>query len=561
VERVDQPPGEPIVLVVDERPERVRDELASRYATHYRIATATSAREATARLDEWERSGAVVAVVMVEHQLADAAHVFERARATAPQARRGVSFPEGSGEATVLVPRAMAGGLIDFFIAQPMSAGDEAFHLAMSEVLYAWSRTAPPETVAVAVIGDRSSPKSFEVRDLLARNSVPYVFHATDSVEGARMLAGLGVGADRLPVFVLFNGTVLFDPDYDEVVRALGSAFEAPSERVDVAVIGAGPAGLAAAVSAASEGLATVVLEREAVGGQAGTSSLIRNYPGFPHGIAGRELATRAARQAWAFGTRFHWMHSAVELRPDDGGWVVGLSDGATVRARTVVVASGVSWRRLDVPRVDELLGSGVFYGPALSEAPAMEDGRVFVVGGGNSAGQAAVHLARYAEQVCLLVRGDTLASSMSDYLVRELQAVANIEVRFDTTVAACGGEHRLEQITTRHAPTGVDRTEHADGLFVLIGGEPRTDWLPRSLGRDRWGYILTGPDVIGPSRRQTEWSLERAPYPFESNHPGVFAAGDVRHGSMKRVAAAVGEGASVVRSCHTFLETAGLSR
>ena len=366
-----------------------------------------------------------------------------------------------------------------------------------------------------------------------------------------RLLRQLGLDATQGPVFVLHNGVVLADPEYHEVVAALGS-WEVDAGVRDVVIVGGGPAGLAAAVYAASEGLSTLVVEHEAIGGQAGSSSQIRNYLGFPHGVTGRELAARALRQAWAFGAEFHWMRSATDLRVGGEERMVVLSDGTEVVGRTVVVASGVTWRRLDVPELEALVGAGVFYGAAVSEASAMQDARVFVVGGGNSAGQAAVHLARYAEQVTLLVRGPTLADSMSEYLVSALEVTENVDIRFGSTVVGGAGDQVLQRIEIEDGATGDIMTEPAEGLFVLIGGHPRTDWLPASVERDAWGFITTG-DHVTVSRSPGEKSL----LPFETSMPGVFAAGDVRHGSMKRVAAAVGEGASVIHSCHRYLDPA----
>ncbi len=305
---------------------------------------------------------------------------------------------------------------------------------------------------------------------------------------------------------------------------------------------------MAAAVYGASEGLRTALLEREAFGGQAGTSSLIRNYLGFPRGISGAELAGRAYEQAWMFGTQFVYGNPATSLATDGDLRIVGLADGSAVTSRAVVIATGVSYRRLTVPGLESLAGAGVFYGAATTEARALAGKRAFVVGGGNSAGQAALHLSTYAQHVTILVRSSSLAASMSQYLIREIEAAPNIEVRYRTEVAGGGGDGRLEQLSLRHRDTGDTQTEPADGLFVLIGAQPLTDWLPETVGRDQWGYVLTGPDLA------ERWTLQREPYLLETSAPGVFAVGDVRHGSMKRVASAVGDGSIAIRLAHDYL-------
>jgi len=351
---------------------------------------------------------------------------------------------------------------------------------------------------------------------------------------------------------------VLEDPDDLEIADAFGLLTPLDDQAVyDLVVAGSGPAGLGASVYAASEGLDTLVLEPEAIGGQAGTSSLIRNYPGFPTGISGNRLAFHAYQQAWSFGSTFHFMRSAQGICPEDGRIRITLSDGATVRTRTVVVATGASWRRIGVPELEALTGRGVFYGAAVSEAPAMRGRQVFVVGGGNSAGQAAVHLSRYADRVTVLVRRASLAETMSDYLIRELEALPNIDIRPRSQVVAGSGSDFLETITVRDLDTGEETVEPGV-LFVLIGSEPRTEWLGGALARDRWGFLLTGADLLTEERVRPAWPLDRAPALLETSLPGVFAAGDVRAGSVKRVASAVGEGALAITRVHAHL--AGLA-
>ncbi len=400
----------------------------------------------------------------------------------------------------------------------------------------------------VTVIGEEPSVRTHEIRDILARNSVPFGFYRSDSAEGRQALARLGVDQPAGPVVALFNRIVLVDPGSAEVAEALGVDVQPARPSYDVIIVGAGPAGLAAAVYAASEGLATVLLELEAFGGQAGTSSRIRNYLGFPHGISGAELAWRAYEQAWTFGTHFIYGNPAISLAAGDDVHVVGLKDGSQIRSRAVIIATGVSYRRLGIVELESLAGAGVFYGASTIEAQAVAGKPVFVVGGGNSAGQAALHLAKYAAQVTLLVRSPSLAVSMSDYLMREIGNATNVRVRYRSEVAGGGGDGRLEYLLIRDRDSGRTESQPAAGLFILIGAQPFTGWLPGAIARDQWGFILTGPDAA------PHWLLPRAPFLFETTTPGVFAVGDVRHGSVKRVASAVGEGSIVIRLIHDYL-------
>jgi thioredoxin reductase (NADPH) len=361
-------------------------------------------------------------------------------------------------------------------------------------------------------------------------------------------LRRLDVSKPAGPVLSLYTGVVLVDPANAEVAEALGLAVRPAGQVYDVIIVGAGPAGLAAAVYAASEGLSTALLEGEAFGGQAGTSSRIRNYLGFPDGVSGTELAQRAYEQAWVFGTHLVYGNSATSLAKDRDMLVVGLEDGSEARARAVVIASGVSYRRLGVPELEALVGAGVFYGAGTIESQAVAGKLAFVVGGGNSAGQAALHLSKYAQQVTILVRSQSLAASMSDYLIRQIEAAPNVDVRYRCEVAGGGGSGHLEQLLLRDRDSGKTELVPAAGLFVLIGAQPFTGWLPEATKRDPWGFVLTGPDT------GQDWPLQRAPFLLETTTPGVFAVGDVRHGSIKRVAAAVGDGSTVIRLIHDYL-------
>ncbi len=395
--------------------------------------------------------------------------------------------------------------------------------------------------------------RTHELRELLTRFNVPFRFHAADSEQGRHLLKNQGLDAPRLPVMIRHDGYTMTEPAPAQIIAAIGGSICADVGACDVVIAGAGPAGLTAAVYAASEGLQTVVLEESVSGGQAGSSPMIRNYPGFPHGISGHELTRRTCEQAWMFGAHMVFAQPAAGLECRGGKRVVHLADGDQIAARAVIVAPGIAWRRLGVPRLEALVGSGVFYGSAGSEARAMEGRDVFVVGAGNSAGQAALHLARYARRVTMLVRGDSLARSMSDYLTREIEATSSITVRLHTEITDGHGSDHLESLTLHDRLR--DRTEQvpAAALFVLIGGEPHTQWLPGTIQLEG-GYILTGRDVVRAGAHPSRWPLDRRPVPLETSMPGVFAAGDARYRSIKRVASAVGDGATAVRLVQEYL-------
>ncbi len=543
----------PVVVVVDAEDasrQALARELEGRYAADYRIVSGASPEEALAGLEQLRGEGADVPLVLADQWMPvrTGAQFLARVRELYPTARRVLLITWGDQSAPAPIVEAAALGQIDFYLPKPVWSPDEQFHRAITESLEQWWRQQGGQFAAVTVIGTEPSARVHEIRDLLTRNSIPFGFQRADSEEGSAALQRLGLDQSSGPVVTLYTGVVLADPANAQVAEALGVSTRPAETTYDVVVVGAGPAGLAAAVYGASEGLRTALLEREAFGGQAGTSSLIRNYLGFPRGISGAELAGRAYEQAWMFGTQFVYGNPATTLAIDGDLCVVGLQDGSAVTSRAAVIATGVSYRRLAVPGLESLAGAGVFYGAATTQAQALAGKRAFVVGGGNSAGQAALHLSKYARHVTILVRSASLAASMSQYLIREIEAATNIDVRYRTEIADGGGDGRLEQLRLRHRDTGDTGTEPADGLFVLIGAQPYTEWLPAAVGRDQWGYILTGPDLA------ERWTLQREPYLLETSTPGVFAAGDVRHGSVKRVASAVGDGSIAIRLAHDYL-------
>lgn len=549
----------PVIVCLCQDPrarETVSGAIATRYEPDYDCRFPASAEAYAAELRRLADDGADLALVVCalgagdEHGVSLAA----AARAAHPRARRAVTVAWGDFDYFREMFDAVTTGAVDFTVIRPRHERDEDFHSALTDALHEWAAGDPGDFEAVRIIGERWSARTAWLRDSFARYDVPYGFYDAHSEEGRSQLAELRLEDAALPVVVIratSQPTVLVDPTNLEIARRFGPAANyEPTLDYDVAVVGAGPAGLAAAVYATSEGLRTLLVEQEAVGGQAGTSSRIRNYPGFPKGISGGRFAARTFEQAFAFGTQFAFTRSACALRPgtDGGRHEIDLSDGTTIPVRSVVIASGMHYRRLGVPDLEDLVGCGVFYGAATTEAPAMAGGRVFVVGGGNSAGQAALFLARFASEVTLLVRGPSLAASMSDYLVRELAAAPNVTVRHRMEVVGGGGEKGLlDHIEVADRGTGERETLPANGLFVLIGSEPHTDWLGDAVERDRWGFVVTGPDLRPEPGART-------PLPLETSVPGIFAVGDVRHGSVKRVASAVGEGSVAISYVHRWL-------
>jgi thioredoxin reductase (NADPH) len=551
----------PVVLLADGSPARGRTEaeLRKRYGTDYQVIVTGSAEEAFELLGQLRDGQRPVGLVLADQWLpgATGTDLLARVRQLHPAARRALLISWGDQPSFEAVVEATVLGDLDVYVIKPGTPPDERFHQAITEQLGEWGRTNLSALEVVRVVGEPWAPRSHELRELLGRNGVPFGFYSADGPDGQRLLEEAGAGGKARPVVLMFDGRVLPDPSNTEVAGALGVATRPGGGRYDVTVIGAGPAGLAAAVYGASEGLSTVVLEPEAMGGQAGTSSLIRNYLGFPSGVSGGDLALRAYTQARGFGAEYVYGSPVRGLRPEGPELVVTMADGNEVRSRAVVVATGMAYRRLGVPALDALTGAGVFYGAAASEARAMKDRHVFVVGGANSAGQAAIHLARYAARVTVLVRGRSLADSMSEYLIREIESAPNITVRPGVAVTGGAGEGRLERLTLTDTGSGAAETVAAGALFVLIGAEPRTQWLPGAVRRDPAGFVLTGTDLLQDGRVDEQWPLRRQPMLLESSLPGVFAAGDVRHGSVKRVASAVGEGSIAIHLVHSYLRGA----
>ena len=449
--------------------------------------------------------------------------------------------------------QAMTLGRADYHIVRPW-ADKETMFGAMSEYLTSWTREQQPAFEMFRIVAEPDAPDVLQLRDVMTRFGIPFGSYSSESEAGRRLLHDAGLDGSELPVVIRYDNQVTVKPSLPEVAHSIGLCVVNDVRQADVVVVGAGPAGLTTAVYAASEGLETVLLEQAVSGGQAGTSPLIRNYPGFSHGVNGGVLMQRTCEQAWLMGAHIVFTQKVVGLSQRGDNRVVHLVDGTEVSARTVVIATGVAWRRLGIPSLEALVGSGVFYGAAVSESRAMQDQDVFVVGAGNSAGQAALHLARYANTVTLVVRRPSLTESMSSYLAREIESTPNIAVRYRTRIMDGKGDHHLQELTLVTSNGNQETIRHvaAAALFIMIGGEPHSRWLPSEIIQNAQGYLLTGRDMR--EHPTSTWDLDRDPLLLETSMPGVFAAGDVREGSIKRVASAVGEGAIAVRLIHEYL-------
>jgi thioredoxin reductase (NADPH) len=532
----------------------VGSELRRRYGGDYEVVVCADYAHARAVLEglrRWQREVALV-IACYGPDDRDGLHFLRRAYSLHPSAKRAICAVWGDFASTPDVFAAVGQGHAELVLLRPERRRDEEFHGAIVDTLDDWHLAQGIGFEAVRIIGEQRDERTHTLRDTFGRNHIPVGFHQAGTDSADRLLAGLGLTDPELPVLQLaFTSPpkTLVAPTDLEIADAFGlMAPLAPDRVYDVVVVGAGPSGLAAAVYASSEGLSTLVVEQQAVGGQAGTSSLIRNYPGFSRGVSGAHLAFRSFQQAWAFGTEYSFMRPVESLGTDGDLRTVSMADGSLVTARSVVIATGVDYRRLDVPELESLVGRGVYYGAAVAEAPSMVGEDVYVVGGGNSAGQAALHLARYAKQVTLLVRGPSLAASMSDYLISQLQATRNVTLRYRTAVVGGRSDDGCLKGLTLGDPHGTETEEvAAGGLFVLIGSMPRTGWLPDEVERDEAGFVRTGREVTASTDGVMRLSLE-------TSLPGVFAVGDVRSGSIKRVATAVGDGATVIATLHGYL-------
>jgi thioredoxin reductase (NADPH) len=546
-----------VIVTVDDDPavsRAVARDLRRRYGETHRIVRAESGESALEALREMRLRGDAVAVILADYRM---------------PAMTGIEFLEGAmdifpgARRVLLTAYADTGAAIDainvvdldHYLLKPWDPPEEKLYPVVDALLDAWRASDHRPVRETKVVGHRWSARSSGVREFLARNQVPYHWYASDEPEGQALLAAADEDGTRLPVVITPDGKPLVEPSDQDLASSVGLATTPSARFYDLVVIGGGPAGLGSAVYGASEGLRTVLVERTATGGQAGQSSRIENYLGFPDGVSGGQLTDRAHRQASRFGAEILTACEVTGLEVCGSARTVHFADGSAVSAHTVILATGVSYRQLHAPGVAELTGRGIFYGSALTEAARCQEQDVYIVGGANSAGQAAVYLARGAKSVTILVRGDSLTASMSHYLIQQIAATPSIRVRTCTEVVAAEGDDHLERITLRDTATGETETVDAGWMFVFIGAAPLTDWLDGVVLRDDRGFVVAGPDLAPPGEMPAGWPLERPPYHLETSVPGVFVAGDARSESAKRVASAVGEGAMAVMLVHRYLE------
>ncbi|MFF8594064.1 FAD-dependent oxidoreductase [Streptomyces sp. NPDC015220] len=550
-------PTRTVIMTVDDDPgvsRAVARDLRRRYGQSYRIVRAESGESALEALRELKLRGDLVAVILADYRMPrmNGIEFLEQALDVYPGARRVLLTAYADTNAAIDAINVVD---LDHYLLKPWDPPEEKLYPVLDDLLLAWRRSDHRPVPSTKVVGHRWSARSSEVREFLARNQVPYRWYSSDEPEGRRLLRAADQDGQRLPLVVTPDGTPMVEPEAPELAARVGLATTPAADFYDLVVVGGGPAGLGAAVYGASEGLRTVLVERSATGGQAGQSSRIENYLGFPDGVSGGQLTDRARRQAAKFGAEILTAREVTGLEVNGAARTVRFSDGSAVAAHSVILATGVSYRQLPAPGAGELTGCGVFYGSALTEAPSCKGQDIYIVGGANSAGQAAMYLSRGAKSVTLLVRGPSLAASMSYYLIQQIEESPNISVRTGTVVEAAHGSGHLERLTLRDLASG--RTEQVDAqwMFVFIGAAPLTDWLDGTVLRDERGFILAGPDLTADGLPPAGWELDRPPYHLETNVPGVFVAGDARAESAKRVASAVGEGAMAVMLVHRYLE------
>jgi thioredoxin reductase (NADPH) len=552
--------AKPILLTVDDDPDVLRaieHDLRSQYGAEYRVVSSDSPEAGLDLLKALKVRNDGVALLLVDQRMPrmDGVSFLQEARQIFPDAKRALLTAYADTNAAI---SAINQAGLDYFFMKPWDPPTEHLYPQVDDLLDDWQASYRPPFQGIRVLGTRWSPRCYELRDFLARSHVPYqwidVEGAANDPETKRLLEALGPDASNLPVVLFSDGTKLLNGVPSEVAQKVGLRTHAETTFYDLAIVGGGPAGLAAAVYGASEGLHTVMVEREAPGGQAGMSSRIENYLGFPAGLSGGDLTRRAVVQARRFGVEILAPQEAVGVRTEGPYRIIKLADGNEISCHALMIASGVQWRRLEAPGIDQLQGAGVYYGGGATEALSCKGEKVYVVGGANSAGQAAMNFAKYAERVVMLVRGDSLASTMSQYLIDQIKETPNIQIWAHASVAEVHGETHLEEISVLCTDTGKVERVPASSMFIFIGALPRTDWLAGVIERDERGFILTGADLMQAGERPKGWALDRDPFLLETNVPGIFAVGDVRHGSVKRVASGVGEGSVAVQFIHQYL-------
>jgi len=551
--------SKPVLLAVDDDNEVLRAvdrDLKQKYAADYRVLRAESGQVALDTLKQLKLRNETVALMLVDQRMPQMTGVafLQETLDLFPKSKRVLLTAYADTEAAI---QAINGAKIDYYLTKPWAPPQDSLYPVLDDLLDDWRSDYKPAFEGVRVVGHRWSPECHAIKDFMARNRVPYQWvdvEAKDRDDATRQLLEVIGATECFPMVVFQDGTCHTQPSIPQVAEKLGLQTRADETFYDLVIVGAGPAGLAAAVYGASEGLKTLMIEREAPGGQAGTSSRIENYLGFPNGISGSDLARRALDQARRFGVEVLSPQEVVKVRLKDSYRILTLADGSEVGCLALLLATGVSWRKLDTPGIERLTGAGVYYGAALSEAMACKDEDVFLIGGANSAGQAAMFFSEHARTVTMLIRGESLTKSMSQYLIEQIEATPNIKLMPYTSVVEAKGDSRLECLTLLNSQTGEKTTVPASSLFIFIGAEPMTDWLEGLIETDDKGFILAGPDLIRNGKRPASWTLERDPRLPETSVPGIFVAGDVRSGSVKRCAAGVGAGSSAVQSIHQYL-------
>ena len=549
--------SKPVLLTVDDDPgvsRAVARDLRRRYGEGHRVVRASSGQEALDALKELKLRGEPVAAMLADYRMPEMNGIefLEQAMDLFPMARRALLTAYADTDAAIQAINLVD---VDHYLLKPWDPPEEKLYPVVDALIETWRSADDTAVEEIKIVGHRWSAPTFAARDFLARNAVPYRYYSIDEPEGQRLLKAAAADPAEIPVVITTEGRALLAPSVAEIAAAVGLAVNPATDFYDLIVVGGGPAGLGSAVYGASEGLRTVLVERQAAGGQAGQSSRIENYLGFPDGVSGAQLTDRARRQAVKFGAEMLTARDVTAVEIQGSSRVVRFGDGSSIAAHAVILATGVSYRSLDAPGITELGGRGVFYGSAATEAPECAGRDVYIVGGANSAGQAAVFFARHASTVTLVVRGESLRASMSHYLIQQLDAIDNISVRTGTTVGRAIGDDHLERLELDRVDGVPSETVDASHLFIFIGAAPRTEWLDGLLRRDQRGFVWTGPDLLVDGNRPAGWPLDRDPYYLESSVPGVFVAGDVRAQSVKRVASAVGEGAMAVTLVHRYLE------
>jgi thioredoxin reductase (NADPH) len=552
--------AKPILLSVDDDSDVLRAierDLRSQYGAQYRVIGSDSPESALNLLKQLKLRNDSVALLLADQRMPhmDGIAFLQESMRIFPEAKRALLTAYADTNAAIA---AINQANINYFFMKPWDPPGEHLYPQLDDLLDDWRASYKPSFEGIRVLGTRWSPRSYELRDFLARNRVPYqwidVEASANDPETKRLLEVLGPEASSLPIVLFPDGTKLLESVPAQVAQRVGLRTRAQTSFYDLAIVGGGPAGLAAAVYGASEGLHTVMIEREAPGGQAGMSSRIENYLGFPTGLSGGDLARRAVVQAQRFGVEILSPQEALSVRTESPYRIIKLADGNEISCHALMIATGVQWRRLDAPGVDQLQGAGVYYGGGATEALSCKGETVYVIGGANSAGQAAMNFARYADRVVIVVRGGSLSSTMSQYLIDQIKETPNIQIWPHASVSEAHGETHLEEISFLCSDTGKIERVPANAMFIFIGALPQTDWLADCVERDERGFILTGPDLIREGQRPKGWTLDRDPFLLETNVPGIFAVGDVRHGSVKRVASGVGEGSVAVQFIHQYL-------